>query len=365
MSSHNRDEFSPEVKRALAERAGHRCSFPRCPAVTIGPSDETERAVSRTGMACHIAAAASGPGARRYVQQMSAKERASIDNGVWMCFTHGKTVDADEKRFSIPMLKKWRELAEFRAQWILDYGIERALPQERLIGIGFASETLSFSTLGNETQAIGEALLDSCVPLVWGEYLSHAVRDVLVEIVRNTFIHGGASTCRIVIDRHAIHITDDGEDFNWLSLPAALNGRGGAAAVRELLAKFGNKLLLGAKRHNDENLTMVALAHSINDLALVNPCSIEVDDYEWDEVRRSRQIPASWVSPATEPCKILYVILPEFMPHSDAILLSEVIQPRAIINKHMVFVTQNTSRGVKKYLLDKFPFARVLEISSS
>ena len=47
-------------------------------------------------MACHIAAAAGGPGARRYVKEMSADERASVENGIWMCYTHGKVIDTDE-----------------------------------------------------------------------------------------------------------------------------------------------------------------------------------------------------------------------------------------------------------------------------
>ena len=133
--------------------------------------------------------------------------------------------------------------------------------------------------------------------------------------------------------------------------------------MKTLFARFGDKLLLGAKRHNDENRT-IALAHSVDDIKLVSPCSVEVKEEEWKAIRKRRQIPASWFSTTTEPCRIFYIVLPEFMPHSDAILLSEVLQPEPIKNKQIVFVTQNTSSGVERYLMEVFPFARVLNVSS-
>ena len=360
-----RDDFSAATKKILEERAGHCCSFPGCSAVTTGPSDESSTAISKTGMACHIAAASGGQGARRYVASMSSEERLSPENGIWMCYTHGKIIDTDEKRYSSPMLQKWREMAYFRARFRQEFGTDKQLPRDRLVEIGFANETLSFTSPGNEAKVIGFALLDSCVPLVWGDELSHAVRDVLVEIVRNTFAHGGASSCKLVIYRRSISITDDGADFSWLNLPTSPNARGGAAAVKSLFAHFGDKLLLGVKRHNNENRTTIALARSLDDIKLVGPCSVEVKDGDWNEVRNRRQIPASWFPSTTESCRIFYIVLPEFMPHSDAILLSEALQPEAIKNKQIVFVTQNTSSGVERYLLEAFPFARVLNISST
>ena len=233
-----RDNFRPTTKKLLEERAGNRCSFPECPAVTIGPSDESKASVSKSGMACHIAAAAGGPGARRYVKGMTKAQRTSIKNGIWMCYTHGKLVDTDEHRFTIPMLKKWRKLAEFRAQFRQEYGADRPLPQEKLLQIGFADHALEIKSLGDEAQIIGNAMLDSCVSVIWGEELCHAVRDVLVEIVRNTFIHGKATKCLILIHNRSIHVTDDGIDYNWLTLHGNRGGRGGAAAVRHIIDQF-------------------------------------------------------------------------------------------------------------------------------
>ena len=67
--------------------------------------------------------AAGGPGARRYVKGMTKAQRTSINNGIFGCAIRtGKLVDTDERhRFTIPMLKKWRKLAEFRAQFRQEY----------------------------------------------------------------------------------------------------------------------------------------------------------------------------------------------------------------------------------------------------
>lgn len=363
-SMSNRDDFSSEVRRALAERAGHRCSFPGCNAVTVGPSDETETSVSKTGMACHIAAAAGGPGARRYIYNMEPEARASIENGVWMCYTHGKLIDSDEVRFTISMLKKWRELAEFRARYRQEHGSDKPLPSDRLLAIGFADHILSFSTLDNDTEVIGCALIDSCVPLVWGTKLGHAIRDVLVEILRNTFIHGKATYCHIVIRRHSIYVTDNGTDFNWLNLPNIKTGRGGAAAVKHIIERYGDKLVLGSKRLDNENQTMIALAHSFDDIALVSPCSFELSAQGSEYIRQTWTMPSSWFPSTTDACRVIYIILPEFMALSDAMLFSNVMKSKNIGDKHIVFVTRNTSCGVKEHLLGFFPTARVIDISS-
>lgn len=358
----NRDEFSTPVKRALAERAGYRCSFTGCDVVTVGPSTEGDASVSKTGMACHIAAAAGGRGARRYVKEMSSEERTAIDNGIWMCGTHGTLIDNDERRFTIPMLKKWREFAESRANFRHEMGSDTPLPQDKLIEVGFANATIFFEALGNETEVIGNLLLDSCVPLVWGESLCYAVRDVLIEIVRNTFQHGSASTCKVDIDKCAILITDDGIDFNWLGLASSENGRGGAASVKNLVASFRDKLILGSKRFENQNYTTISLANSIDDLSLVAPCSIRVTKDQMQKIYDG-ELPAAWFSSETNNCRIIYILLPRFLPYSDAMRIAEILMPEMIKDKQIVFVASHASGGVQSFLLNRFPDARVLNIS--
>ena len=91
-----RADFTVPVSRGLAERAGFICSFPKCNAPTIGPSAESSIASAKTGMACHIYAASDGPAARRIRPEMTIAELSAIENGIWMCYRHGKLIDADE-----------------------------------------------------------------------------------------------------------------------------------------------------------------------------------------------------------------------------------------------------------------------------
>jgi len=54
-----RDDFSPSVKRLLAERSGYHCSNPSCRRLTSGPEKSYDGSVN-LGVAAHIAAAAKG-----------------------------------------------------------------------------------------------------------------------------------------------------------------------------------------------------------------------------------------------------------------------------------------------------------------
>ncbi|MFS4581097.1 hypothetical protein [Phaeobacter sp. C3_T13_0] len=101
-----RDDFPASVRRALAARAGHRCSL--CKTPTSGPSDEAPEAVTNVGVAAHITAAAPGRGARRYDPSLTTEERRGVDNGIWLCGTCSIMIDRDEAVFSVEALRTIR-----------------------------------------------------------------------------------------------------------------------------------------------------------------------------------------------------------------------------------------------------------------
>jgi hypothetical protein len=107
-----RQEFSQDVIRKLGEMVGLACSNPQCRAPTKGPHSDGEKSIN-VGMACHIHAAA--PGGPRYDPNQTSEERRGITNGIWLCFSCGKLVDADEQRFPARLLRAWRTLAEAEA----------------------------------------------------------------------------------------------------------------------------------------------------------------------------------------------------------------------------------------------------------
>ncbi len=88
------------------------------------------------GEAAHITAAA--PGGPRYDETMSAIERRSIGNGVWMCRHHARLVDVDESNYSAATLRQWKEAAERRAGEALQRGVavDALEPLTTLVALG-------------------------------------------------------------------------------------------------------------------------------------------------------------------------------------------------------------------------------------
>lgn len=104
-----RDDFPTRTKETLAKRVGMLCSNPNCRKLTSGPRDDPAKALN-IGVAAHItAAAADGP---RFDTGLSPKERKSINNAIWLCQNCAKLVDNDEKRYTVELLVRWKNLAE-------------------------------------------------------------------------------------------------------------------------------------------------------------------------------------------------------------------------------------------------------------
>ena len=107
-----RDDFTKVVIEALAKRVGFVCSNPLCEQLTVGPQQEVSGTIT-IGVAAHItAAAAGGP---RYDPALSSDERRSITNGIWLCQSCAKLIDAVRTRFSVLLLEQWKARAERQA----------------------------------------------------------------------------------------------------------------------------------------------------------------------------------------------------------------------------------------------------------
>ena len=115
-----RDNFTDETKRRAAGRVAYRCSFPGCSNATIGASAKGSSEISSIGVAAHICAAA--PGGPRYDKNMTAEKRKSVENCIWMCQTHAKLIDTDEKTYTVELLKQWKTDAEAAASAALANG---------------------------------------------------------------------------------------------------------------------------------------------------------------------------------------------------------------------------------------------------
>jgi hypothetical protein len=107
------DDFSAQVKRALASRVGYICSNSGCRALTTGPQDDPTKSLN-VGVAAHITAAS--PGGPRYDPALSVEERCSLSNGIWLCQSCAKLVDNDPLRFTVDVLRAWKQDAEAKAR---------------------------------------------------------------------------------------------------------------------------------------------------------------------------------------------------------------------------------------------------------
>ncbi len=105
----NRDEFTQKTKLQIAKRAGWLCSDPDCKRLTVGATSDGDGEIM-LGEASHICAAA--PGGPRYDSGMSQAERRSAKNGIWMCKLHGKSIDTDDPKFTVELLRGWKRQAE-------------------------------------------------------------------------------------------------------------------------------------------------------------------------------------------------------------------------------------------------------------
>jgi len=104
-----RTEFAAAVKELLGRRAGHRCSNPTCRRQTAGPADSATGTVN-LGVAAHITAASTG--GPRFDDRLTPEERASADNGIWLCQWCAKLVDSDTDRHTVRLLRGWKDVAE-------------------------------------------------------------------------------------------------------------------------------------------------------------------------------------------------------------------------------------------------------------
>lgn len=104
----SRDDFAAKNRLVLAKRASFICSNPECRVLTIAPADWDAASVIFIGKAAHItAAAAGGP---RFDAHMTADERSSLANGIFLCAACADIVDANGGADYPPkVLRRWKQ----------------------------------------------------------------------------------------------------------------------------------------------------------------------------------------------------------------------------------------------------------------
>jgi hypothetical protein len=349
------DDFNLSTKKYLAARAGYRCSFLGCGRPTFGPSEEDDGSTVNAGMACHISAASPGKSARRYLASMLSDERKSIDNGIWMCYTHGKIIDADESRFSIDLLKRWKEIAEKIAQLMVEKNIEYAEAIKFLEFNNLISEKINIGTgIGNENQIIGDAILDCGVRIVWGRDISNAIRDFLIEHARNAFIHGKATEIQLEIKSNRIILIDNGEEFNPKSLYTSDNTSGGTISIKELINRFDSNLVISSERKDSKNITVISKLNNQDEILEITPCSYKLTYSDFRKGSTDLEI--------KETCNEIFIVLPTYISPSDVYLMNRKLLNLESETRPVTFITKELTDWVVQMIKDNHPNCQVIEI---
>lgn len=89
------------------------------------------------GVAAHITAASEG--GKRYESSLSADQRRSAGNGIWLCQNCGKLIDNDDVRYTVQQLQEWKTAAEASAALALE---RRAEPLTNSQGVFLQAERL-------------------------------------------------------------------------------------------------------------------------------------------------------------------------------------------------------------------------------
>ena len=347
-----RKDFSKAVKEKLAQRSGYICSYPSCERLTIGPNEEGIHKLGSVGMACHIYSASPGLNAKRTNPNLSDKEVSHISNGIWMCYLHGKLIDTDEVRFTPALLQGWKKINEDISTLRRELGCDYKTAYESLILNKLLENEVVLPKEFAINKAVGDAIHDSCIAIQWGKHLTDNVRDFVIEHIRNSYVHGHATSSILKITSNELLIIDDGSPFDPRNLYARDSCRGGAKSVQVLLNKYQHKIFVSSYRDRNKNILKIAVPDSAECVLELTDCAIDIS---FDDLHNG-----NFSYRLMESCREVFIILPEYFALSDINFLSEKHPSLANEKRHLIFVFRRTSDNVQELIKRQFPRSQVL-----
>ena len=159
----NRDDFSPETIEMLKRRAAYICSNPDCHALTISSSEVDENKAIYIGKAAHISAASKG--GARYDDSLTSEQRASINNGVFLCSSCADMIDKNNGiDFSKELLLNWKTNHEEWTRLNLNKKISKIEHRQTVINVSSYGQqggiTAGIVNVGKPQRQVGQQMTD-------------------------------------------------------------------------------------------------------------------------------------------------------------------------------------------------------------
>lgn len=346
-----RIEFPESVKLKLAQRVGYSCSFPGCPVQTIGPSAERSDKVSSSGTACHIIPASAGSKAMRYDPDYPKDKIGTYENGIWCCATHGRLIDTDETTYTAELLRYWRQVAEYKAHLQQEHGQNIQLKDFYRGSHPFPKDEYLFNNLGHENEIIGDAILHNCIHELWGDDLGHAIRDLIIELVRNALTHGGASECWLNLSKQSISLTDNGSRFDIADMGQAQRQSGGFTALEHMKNQWSNELIIGYHWLDSRNHTLLSRIYVPSDVSNTTQCFVEPTFW-----------PVKFKVTSVGSCNPIYIIGREYISYSDISHMRVEMTSEQNRKRNFVYVARGISDGVIKEIESEIPNCAVMRL---
>ncbi len=176
----------------------------------------------------------------------------------------------------------------------------------------------------------------------------------MIEVVRNAFQHGGATSFKLTIKPNKIVLVDDGNEFAVESLLDRDTRSGGTFATKQLIGEHGSQIILSSRYENQANETVLALVITPEDIKELTPCTVEF--HAQDLHREGFRIPV------IEDCHTTYVVMPMFISYSDAFEIVKLLSQAGLKDRQHVVVSRHISEGVANIFAEELPDCRLMSL---
>jgi hypothetical protein len=135
-----------------------------------------------------------------------------------------------------------------------------------------------------------------------------------------------------------------------LNLDRHRDNSGGGHSVTHLIGSFSDRLVITSEATHVGNRYEISFFNSLDDVRELTHCYLEISPQE------AMRGASSALDNLDQECRIIYVLLPDYMVKSQSVLLSEVDKEPSCTQRLFIFLSRTRlSPLVKTCIQQKFP----------